>query len=210
VEPKKKKKAVLDDARKVDTALNPGTQSTLFKTPPRLPKSNQALLQKNSSKMLSLLGVYNKEFEKNKQTDVDNEQDDIDATTDRINSADDDRDKDSINENLCTSALVLLQQLSKDQITNPVQAIEGLLKTIRVSQNAKEKARLALVSGVENNHIDKQEFQTRESSFPTLSKLGVPITKRLVLYLLRQVVVLLCLYPGHGLLSYETHCGTSC
>jgi hypothetical protein len=41
---KKKKKAVLDGARKVDTALNPGTQSTHFKTPPRLPKSSQALL----------------------------------------------------------------------------------------------------------------------------------------------------------------------
>jgi hypothetical protein len=79
----KKKKSVLDDARKVDIALNPGTQSTFFKTPPRLPKSNQALLRKNSSMMLSLLGVYNEEIEKNKQTDADNEQDDLDATKDR-------------------------------------------------------------------------------------------------------------------------------
>jgi hypothetical protein len=83
--------------------------------------------------MLSLLGVYNEEIEKNKQTDADDEQDDLDATTDRINSADDDRDKDSMDENLRTSALVLLQQISKDQITDPVQAIEGLLKTIRVT-----------------------------------------------------------------------------
>jgi hypothetical protein len=59
--------------------------------------------------MLSLLGVYNKEIDKNKQTDAEDEQDDLDATTDRINSADDDRDKYSIDENLCTSALVLLQ-----------------------------------------------------------------------------------------------------
>jgi hypothetical protein len=139
LEPKKKKKAVLDGARKVDTALNPGTQSTHFKTPPRLPKSNQALLRKKSSMMLSLLGVYSDEIEKNKQTDADDEQDDLDATTDRINSSDDDRDKDrSIDENLRTSALVLLQQISKDQINDPVQAIEGLLKTIRVSQNAKQ------------------------------------------------------------------------
>ncbi len=79
-----------------------------------------------------------------------------------------------------------------------------------MSQNAKQKARLSLVSGVENNHIDEQEFETRESSFPTLSKLGVPITKRLVSYLLREVVALSCLYPGHGLLSYQTHRGTSC
>jgi hypothetical protein len=136
--------------------------------------------------MLSLLRVYSDEIEKNKQTDADDEQDDLDATTDRINSSDDDRDKDrSIDENLRILALVLLQQISKDQITDPVQAIEGLLKTIRVSQNAKQKARLSLVSGADNNHIGEQEFETRESSFPTLSKLGVPITKRLVSYLLR-------------------------
>jgi hypothetical protein len=202
---------VLDGVRKVDTELNPGTQSTHFNTPPWLPKSNQALLRKNSSMMLSLLGVYNDEIEKNKQTDADDEQDNLDATTDRINSSDDDRDKDrSIDENLRTSSLVLLQQISKDQITDPVQAIEGLLKNIRVSQNVKKKARLSLVLGVENNHIGEPELETRESSFPTLSKLGVPITKRLVSYLLRKVVALSCLYPGHGLLSYQTHRGTSC
>jgi hypothetical protein len=81
---------VLDTARKVDTAFNPGTQSTFFKTPPRLPKSNQTLLQKNSSMMLSLLGVYKEEIETNKQTYAEDEQDDLDATTDRVNSADDD------------------------------------------------------------------------------------------------------------------------
>ncbi len=209
---KKKKKAVLGGARKVDPAFNPGTQSTFFKTPPRLPKSNQALLRKSSSMILSLLDVYNEEIEKNKQTDAEDEQDDLDATTNRINSADDDdQDKDSIEENLRTSALVLLQQISKAEITDPVQAIEGLLKTIRVAQYAKQMARLSLVSEVEsNNHTEEQEFETRESSFPTLSKIGVPITKRLVSYLLREVVALSCLYPGHGLLSYQTHRGTSC
>jgi hypothetical protein len=112
---KKKKKAVLDGARKVDTALNPETQSTHFKTPPRLPKSNQALLRKKSSMMLSLLGVYSDKIEKNKQTDAGGEQDNLDTTADRINSSDDDQDKDrSIDENLRTSALVLLQQISKD------------------------------------------------------------------------------------------------
>jgi hypothetical protein len=60
-----------------------------------------------------------------------------------------------------------------------------------------------LVLGVENNDINEQEFET-------LSKLGVPITKYLVSYLLREVVVLLCLYAGHGLLSYQTHRRTSC
>ncbi len=208
---KKKKKAVLGGARKVDPAFNPGTQSTFFKTPPRLPKSNQALLRKSSSMILSLLDVYNEEIEKNKQTDAEDEQDDLDATTNRINSADDDdQDKDSIEENLRTSALVLLQQISKAEITDPVQAIEGLLKTIRVAQYAKQMARLSLVSEVEsNNHTEEQEFETRESSFPTLSKIGVPITKRFVSYLLREVVSLSRLYPGHGLLSFQTHRGTS-
>ena len=141
---KKKKKAVLGGARKVDPAFNPGTQSTFFKTRPRLPKSNQALLRKSSSMILSLLDVYNEEIEKNKQTDAEDEQDDLDATTNRINSADDDdQDKDSIEENLRTSALVLLQQISKAEITDPVQAIEGLLKTIRVAQYAKQMARLS-------------------------------------------------------------------
>jgi hypothetical protein len=54
----KKKKSVLDDARKVDIALNPGTQSTSFKTPPRLPKSNQALLRKNSSHLKRILHAF--------------------------------------------------------------------------------------------------------------------------------------------------------
>jgi hypothetical protein len=161
--------------------------------------------------MLSLLDVYNEEIEKNKQTYAEDEQDDLDANMNRINSAeDDDRDKD-IEENLRTLALVLLQQLSKDQITDSIRAIEGLLKTsIRVSQNAKQKARVSLVSGVENNYTEEQEFETRESSFPTLSKIGVPITKRLVSYFLREVATLLCLYPGHDLLSYQPHPGTSC
>ena len=79
-----------------------------------------------------------------------------------------------------------------------------------MSQNVKQKAKLSLVLGLENNHIGEQEFETHELSFPTLSKLGVPITKRLVSYLLREVVALSCLYPGHGLLSYQTHRGTSC
>jgi uncharacterized protein (DUF2267 family) len=69
--------------------------------------------------MLPLLDVYNEESEKNKQTYAQDEQDNLDATMNRINSAEDnDRNKD-IDENLRTSALVLLQQISKDQITDP-------------------------------------------------------------------------------------------
>jgi hypothetical protein len=69
--------------------------------------------------MLSLLDVYNEESEKNKQTYAQDEQDNLDVTMNRINSAEDnDRNKD-IDENLRTSALVLLQQISKDQITDP-------------------------------------------------------------------------------------------
>jgi hypothetical protein len=53
--------------------------------------------------MLSLLHVYNKEIKKNKQTDAEDKQDDVDATMNRINSADnDDQDKD-IDENIRTT-----------------------------------------------------------------------------------------------------------
>jgi hypothetical protein len=69
-------------------------------------KSNQALLRKKSPMMLYLLNLYNQEIEKNKQTYAgDKHQDNLDATTNRINSAEnDDQDKD-IKDNLRTSAL---------------------------------------------------------------------------------------------------------
>jgi hypothetical protein len=99
-----------------------------------------------------------------------------------------------------------------DESTNPVGSIEGLLKTIRVPQNSKQQGRLTLVSGVENNHMEDQEFETRESSFSaTLSR---PITKCLVSYLvgvsylLHDIVALLsCLYPDCGSLLHQTHYG---
>jgi hypothetical protein len=74
--------------------------------------------------MLSLLDVYNEEIEKNKQTDAEDQEDNLDATTNKINN-DEDGDKDADEK-----ALVLLQQISQDQITNPVRAIEGLLKNL--------------------------------------------------------------------------------
>jgi hypothetical protein len=160
--------------------------------------------------MLSLMDIYFQEIEKNKKVtdaDEDDEEDnDSDATTTRINS---DEDQDEMHENLRTSALLLLEQISTDKRTDPVGAIvEGLLKSIRVSQNAKQQARLSLVSG--NNHMEEQEFETRESSFPTLSQIGFPVTKRLVSSLLHKIVALSCLYPDCGLLSYQTHRGTLC
>jgi len=39
--------------------------------------------------MLSLLDVYNEEIEKNKKANDEDEQDDLDATTNRINNEDD-------------------------------------------------------------------------------------------------------------------------
>jgi hypothetical protein len=62
--------------------------------------------------------------------------------------------------NLCTSALVLLDKISMDTSTGLVRAIVGLLKTIRLSCNAKQHARLSLVLGVENNHMEEQEYET--------------------------------------------------
>ena len=158
--------------------------------------------------MLSVLDMYFQEIEKNKEVtdaDEDEEDNDSDATITRINS---EEDRDEMHENLRTSALLLLEQIATDKITDPVGAIEGLLKSIRVSQNTRQQARLSLVSG--NNHVEEQEFETRESSFPILSQIGLPMTKRLVSSLLREIVALSCLYPDCGLLSYQTHRGTSC
>jgi hypothetical protein len=116
----KKKKAVLDNARKVDTPPNPGTQSIIFQDSTPIPKSNQALLQKRSSTVLSLLDLYKEEIDKNKQTDAEDKQDDLDAARNKINSADKDNQDKEIDKNLCTTALIILQQISKDQITDPV------------------------------------------------------------------------------------------
>jgi hypothetical protein len=188
--------------KKVVGPFNPATQSTFFKTPPRLPKLSHATLQKSRSMIRAVLHLYNQEMEtKQPDDDKDNLDDSMNRRTNNGN------DRDETDENLRNSALVLLEQISKDESTDPVEAIEGLLKTVRATQNAKQKARLSLVSGV---HMEEEEFQTRESSFPIMSLLGLPVTKRLVSSLLREIVALSCLYPEHGLLSYETHRGTSC
>jgi hypothetical protein len=142
-------------------------------------------------------------MEKKKQPD-DDEDNLEDSMNRRTNNG---NDRDETDENLRNSALVLLEQISKDKSTDPVEAIEGLLKTVQATQNAKQKARLSLVSGV---HTEEEEFQTRELLFPIMSLLGLPVTKHSVSSLLREIVALSCLYPEHGLLSYETHRGTSC
>ena len=204
-----KKKVVLLNSRQEQLPFTLKTQSKFSKTPPRLPKSNLALLRRNRSMMLSVMDMYFQEIEKNKKVtdaDEDDEEDShSDATITRINS---DEDRDEMHENLRTSALLLLEQISTDNSTDPVGAIEGLLKSIRVSQNVKQQARLSLVSG--NNHVEEQEFVTGGSSFPILSQIGFPIIKRLVSSLLREIVALSCLYPDCGLLLYQTHRGTSC
>ena len=108
-----------------------------------------------------VLHLYNQEMEKNKQPDDDEDNDYLDESMDRANNGTNDRNE--TDENLRNSALVLLEQISKDESTDPVVAIEGLLKTIRAAQNAKQKARLSLVSGAANNFMEEEEFQTRES-----------------------------------------------
>ncbi len=185
--------------------FNPATQSEFFKTPPRLPKSSHALLRKSKSMMLAVLQLYYEDVEKNEQI----------ADKDGNNNLEVNKggkDRDEMDENLRNSALVILEQISnKDESADPVEAIEGLLKTIRASQDAKQKVRLSLVlGGVENTHLEEEEYDIRESSFPILSMVALPVTKRLVSSLLREIVALSSLFPDHGLLSYETHRGTSC
>jgi hypothetical protein len=178
------KASLKNNSREIALPSTPGTQSTYYKTPARLLECNHATLQKNGSMMLSLLDVYNEEIEKTKQQDAEEGKDDLDASSDRTNHEDEQEDMDT---NVRASALVLLQQISKDEITDPVKALEDLLKTSRGLENSKQRARLSMVSGFENNQMEEEEFETSESSFPTLSKIGVPITKSLVSYLLREV-----------------------
>jgi hypothetical protein len=64
-------------------AFNPTTQSTFFKTPPRLPKSSHALLQKSRLMMLAVLDLYHKDNEKKKkQADDDNDNLEVNKGTD--------------------------------------------------------------------------------------------------------------------------------
>jgi hypothetical protein len=182
--------------------FNPATQATFFKTPPRLPKSSNALLRKSRSIILDVLQLYYQDIKQNKQPEPEDDKDNMEVNKDN--------DRDEMDENLRNSALVLLEQISnKDKSTDPVEAIEGLLKTIRASQDAKQKVRLSLVLGGVN-HLEEEEYDIRESSFPILSMVALPVTKRLVSSLLREIVALSSLFPDHGLLSYETHRGTLC
>ena len=166
--------------------FNPATQSTFYKTPPRLPKSNTALLRKSRSMMVAVLDIYNQEMEKNMQADEEEDEDNLDRTL-HSSAGGDDGEKE-MDENLRNLALALLEQISKDESTDPVECIVGLLKTIRASQNAKQKARLSLVSDDNMEEHQEEEFETRESSFPSLSQIGLPVTKRLVSSLLREIV----------------------
>ena len=76
--------------------------------------------------MLTVLQLYNQDIDKNKQRDDENENDNLEVNTSN--------DRDEMDENLRNLALVILEQISKnDKSTDPVEAIEGLLKTIRAS-----------------------------------------------------------------------------
>ncbi len=81
--------------------------------------------------ILSVLNMYFQEIEKKvTDADEDEEDNDLEATIYRTNS---DKDPDEMQENLWTSALLLLEQILTDKSTDPVGAIEGLLKWISVS-----------------------------------------------------------------------------
>jgi hypothetical protein len=155
--------------------------------------------------VLAVLHLYNQDIERTK------EQDDDDKDNDNLEVNKEVNDQDEMDqENFRTSAMVILEQISnKDESTDPVEAIEGLLKTIRAVQDAKQKVRLSLVLGGAEN-LEEDEYEIRHSSFPILSMVGLPVTKRLVSSLLREIVALSSLNPDNGLLSYETHRGTSC
>jgi hypothetical protein len=78
----KNKKVVVLNSREDELAFTPETQSKFFKTPPRVPMSNLALLQRNGSMMLSVMDLYYEQIEtSSKVTDDDEvEGDNSDAT----------------------------------------------------------------------------------------------------------------------------------
>jgi hypothetical protein len=86
----KKKVVLLNSRQEEQLPFTPEIQSKFFKTPPCLPKSKLALLQRNRLMMLSVLEMYfQEEIKKNKVTDADEDEDNnLDATITRINSED--------------------------------------------------------------------------------------------------------------------------
>jgi hypothetical protein len=79
--------------KKLAGPFNPATQSTFFKTPPRLPKLNHAMLQKSRSMIRAVLHLYNQEMEKNKQPDDDEDNDYLDESMDRANNGTNNRNE---------------------------------------------------------------------------------------------------------------------
>jgi hypothetical protein len=77
--------------------------------------------------MLSVLDICNQEIQTNKQTDDDDKYDTLDSTsTSTINNG---NGTDKVMEvNLCNLAQSLLQEILDNTRTDPVGAIEGLLK----------------------------------------------------------------------------------
>jgi hypothetical protein len=99
-------------------SFNPATQSTFFKTPPRLPKSSHALLQKSRSMMLAVLDLYHQDIVKNKQADDDDDKND----NLEVNKG---NDRDKMDKNIRNLAPVILEQISnEDKSTDPVEAIK--------------------------------------------------------------------------------------
>jgi hypothetical protein len=84
-------------------------------------------------------------MEKTKQPD-DDEDNLEDSMNRRTNNG---NDQDETDENLRNLALVLLKQIFKDKSTDPVEAIEGLLKTVRATQS---KTKGKAFFGIRSSH----------------------------------------------------------
>ena len=186
---------------------NPATQRVNYKASPRLPASSQKLLKKSRSMMMSVVGMFVNEQkslqEEGKRMEAKNRGPTIiTAQVDEESTA-----------NLRTLAVTLLERIEKnDSTASSISAIESLMASMRVSQEEKQKARLRqLVEGNEFVGVDHMDeaLEFASSSYPLLSSLLVPVSKRLINTLLREIVGLSSSFPGHSLLSFETHQGTT-
>jgi hypothetical protein len=186
---------------------NPATQGAYFKAAPRLPGSSQKFLRKSRSMMMSVVGMF-----VNEQKSLQEECKRMEAKNrgPTIITAQVDEEG---NANLRTLAVTLLETIGKnDSAASSISAIESLMASIRVSQDEKQKVRLRqLVEGNEHPCVDHmgEALEIASSSYPLLSSFLVPVSKRLINTLLREIVGLSSSFPGHGLLSFETHRGTT-
>jgi hypothetical protein len=194
---------------------NPSTQGGFFKASPRLPGSSHFVLKKSRSMMMSIVAMYANQHkvlqEEGKERMEEMGSRPPTSSTTMQEALDLRVDDEESTANLQTLAKTLLETIeNNDTVSSSIKAIERLMSSIRVSQDEEQKARLRqLIEGNEECVVDDEVLEIASSSYPLLTSLLVPVSKRLISTLLREIVGLSSSFTGHGLLSFETHRGTA-